>query len=105
MSDSFAPRSEDDTYREALSVEDRAVYDRVASDPALAREIKALRLLLYKMIRSPEAHSREILTAINTLCRVIYTQSRQATDSADLERQIFAAAEQVRGELAAEDAS
>lgn len=102
MLDNLDPPDEDDTYRNALDADDRDVYDRTDPTPALAREIKALRLLLFKLIVSPEQHSREIVLTINTLCRVIYTQSRSAAHSPDADA-IASAADTVRQTLCEED--
>jgi hypothetical protein len=74
---------EDDTYRHALNPDDRDVYDHIDPTPVLSREVKALRLVLFKLIVSPEKHSREIVLTINTLCRVIYTESRSAAHAPD----------------------
>lgn len=100
MSDDRAPHAEDDPYRDALSPEDRAVYDRSDGSPVLTREIKALRFLLFTLIHSPEEHCRDIIGALNTLCRVIYTHVRFTGDPAGTDALIHSRADEIRGEIA-----
>ena len=80
MVDNSIPLVPDDIYRTVLSPDDRELYDRTDPEPELTREVRALRLVLYKLIHDPLDHSREIVAVVNTLCRVISTEARRASD-------------------------
>ena len=98
MPDSPDRSVEDDVYRSALNENDLAVYDRIDPTSALVREIKVLRLILYRLIRCPEDRSKEIVLTMNTLCRVIFTHMRSVENLPDVDG-ITSAADEARQRL------
>jgi hypothetical protein len=84
-----------DTYREGLSRDDQALYDRISGDPDLTREIKILRFIITKLSKKLEQEEITINQALAVLCRCVSLQLKTGKHAAELEKLLLDTADDV----------